>query len=432
MIVDEMSEQRKQWEGSDNDMHVNSRAKPTCTSYNSTHPKCQENASLPGLRFGLRLGADDLLNSKAMVVATKASRLFSVESEQVPSEAVCLFLATRAPNAGHMSVVDVVACTMIVAHRRTSQDIEDASLAFSLKVKNIACSIQNVQTMVLMGDERLSSAYAYLFRAVSERRPNKLVEEAMNRLLEIVKTDAMDVLLSSAWGIRSLAEGMMKHIQDCRLVGGESLQLLARAVIVLSCELHDLKLVTSAYIRTSILANHRATWKSALEMWDKPTSFLQFVGQKRHMREYGVPVDRKRSRTSSPVRLPSMECLLTREIRARVADVFASDPMLMRYTSTSISAGVTHLCVFSVINNDAVQAFVGGPDQDPDHMGCLVEVCLAAVLKTSPSSFHRGDILDLVVNTKGFDHSVLLARKFKPPSLVNSTFFSRVKPSTSI
>lgn len=428
MIVDEVSEQRRQWENNDSaDVHVNNNNSKQTTRPTGDHSKSIHSTSSTALALiqqrvaSVGAGGGDQLDRKALCIAKRAARMFSVESEQIPAEAVCLYTATRSPT-GHMSVVDVVACTMTVAHRRTAQDIEDVSLAFSIKVKNIACAIQGLQTTVLMGDATLASAYAYLFKNVGERRPNRLVDEAMSRFLEVAREDERAALSRASWGIRSLAEVMLKHIQDCRLVGGESLPLLARAIVVMSCELHGLMCTSADFIRSCILANHRATWKDALAAWKGGGGFDEVVAQKRRLREYGhVVKDQDEVEGEKPAEI-SQDCQVRRDVRARVTRMFEGDPNLGSYVESAVSAGVTHLCVSTVAKNETVRRRVQGPGGD-DQLCSLVHVCLALVMNVPPPT----DALALlVVGTRGCAHTVLTARRFKCPRLCNPGCFIRV------
>lgn len=419
MIVDELSEHRKQWESSESDTHVNRPARPVSTTYSSHSSdgrmlqrlNCSDTSPL------------DVMKKKAFTTAKRAACIFSVESDQIPSEAVCLFLATKLIGT-HMSQVDVVACTMIVAHRRTAQDIEDVALVFALKTKIIATAIQKIQSCVLLGDQALGGAYGYLFKTVGDRRTNKLIEEAMNNLLEIARPAEMSALLAGCWGVRSLAEEMLSHIYECRLIGGDSLQLLARAVIVMACELLGIPVTSSDFIRSCILVNHRATWKTALSRWTGRSSFEAVVTHKRHLKEYGatgpaLQCVKKQKCDTVPAAAQPSDVILRRCTRVRLHRLFASTDF-SQYARTSTSSGVTHLCIFTISQNSQLQHLT----QDNDQRLCdLLDVCLSAVRQTEfPTHVDRG-FVRLVVETPGFCQTSTTCRRFKTPCIPNVDCF---------
>lgn len=402
MIVDEMSEQRRQWDSGDDHQH---------------HATVAPAARLPRLHsICTQLGTDSL-SRRAYTIAKRAAQLFSIDTDQIPQEAACLYLATRHVSGGHVSTTDVVACTMIAAHRRTAQDLQDASLVFTLKSKQVMTSIERVQESVLMGSACLAAAYGYLFDMVGERRSAHLVKEALDHLLGLkqLSEGSRRTLLSSSWGIRSLADDMMKHVQDCRLIGGDSLAILARAMIVMSCELHmgHKEVPPTAFISTILLHTHRCTWGVALARWPGggQTAFNTHVLQKRRLREYGSI--RPQQRTMEISRCDTESVVNKRNTRAAVAVQFVNESRFRALLGTATAAGVTHVCVAMVSTNTTLQRYV---EQDPEGVATMMDVCLAAVLPLSPISIYIDPCISaLVRNTPGFEYAVCLARKFKAP-----------------
>lgn len=402
MIVDEMSEQRRQWDNGDDHQHQH-------------HTNGAPAAKLPRLHTTCVQRGTDSMSNRVFAIAKRAAQLFSIETDQIPHEAACLYIATR-HEGGHVSMADVVACTMIAAQRRTAQDLQDASLAFTLKSKQVMTTIERVQESVLMGDAHLASAYGYLFHTVGERRSGQLVKEALEHLVGVMLSEeSRRTLLSSSWGIRSLADDMMKHVQDCRLTGGDSLDILARAMVIISCELHlgQMEVPPKAFISTCLLHTHRCTWKVALARWPGggPSAFDMHVLQKRRLREYGsarpqlTHIDTSRCDTESVI--------TKRNTRAAVVFQFASESRFKALDGTSTATGVTHVCVAMVSNNPTLQRYI---EQDPEGIATMMDVCLAAVLPYSTISiFVDPCISSLITHTRGFEYAVCLARKFKSP-----------------
>lgn len=411
MIVDEMSEQRRQWDTDD-------QHKPKTSS-----------SLLPRLH-SKHGDTTDRVSKRAFPIAKRAAQLFSIETDQVPQEAACLYVATQKQSSGHVSKVDVVACTMIAAHRRTAQDLQDASLVFTLKTKHLMTAIERVQECVLMGDKSLASAYGYLFNMVGERRSVHLVKEALEHLLEVTQDDVVRGRISeSSWGIQSLADDMMKHVQECRLIGGISLEIFARALIIVSSELHvgqrNVPAPPKVFISACMLHLHRDTWDQAQARWPGggKLSFDKHVVEKQRLREYGSIKPRAVPGPCSGVQVhPTIQA--KRDTRARVACQFATEPRFHALAGTSIDAGVTHVCVVMVSNNAQLQHFV---NQHLDGVGTLMDVCLAAIQPlTQISVFVDPIIVSMVTNTPGFAHAISLARKFKAPiSNLDPSFMPR-------
>lgn len=402
MMIDERSELKKQWEVSETDQNIN---------------KHTSSSRLPGfLRIGTSVTPADAAYRRAFVIAQKAARLFSVETDQIPSEATFMYMATKKSETGHVCSVEVIACTMIAAHRRTAQDIQDASLAFKLKFKNISSAIEYVHVLVMHGDKTLGDTYGYLFNSVSDRRPAELVKEAIDHLLELTASDRRGELLASAWGIRSLAEDMMNHVLDSRLTGGGSLQLLARSMIVMAIELFDL-VATSGFISSCIMLIHRETWKVAAQMWPGGLkSLAQHVQRKRSMREYGCMSNKRTVHELTPKVQPvtSASILGKRHTREQVRQEFEADFVGRFYglDGTATAAGVTHLCIFTA-NDPAVRKFLDqDKDQDQERMRTLMDVCLAAVRGTAYPVEIEASIVSTVTGVVGFQREVMVARRF--------------------
>lgn len=431
MIIDEMSENRKQWENSESDTHANLNKHVTSSKTKHSGICVRRDSGDEQARKAKHV--------KAFSIAKRVACVFSVETDQIPSEAVCLYMATREETCTHVLMADVVACTLIVAHRRTSRDIEDVALALTVKQKSVTSAIECIQAKVLMGSKDIGAAYAYLFCNVGERRPNKLIAEAMDRLIEISSVDDRHSVFRSSWGVRSLAEDMMKHIHACRLIGGESLQLLARALVIMSCELYQLRVtVHASFIRGSLMVVHRATWAAALESWSTNLgSFEAHVSRKRSMREYGVnDIGSNRDGRTNLVHTESPHVhnafsenrarLLadSKDIRVKVSRLFASVSRFMQHKDSSISAGVTHLCIFTVLHNGAVRNFLISNPLDGVDM--LLDVCLAAVQNRQPECYVPHTLVSLITGTTGFSYTVRLSRNFKNPSLPQKGCFLRV------
>lgn len=422
MVTDERSEAKKQWENSECDGHAT----------------CQSSSKSTGLPLLPRSGApSDPAYKRAFTMAQKTARLFSVETDQIPAEATCMYMATRQSAASHCSSIRAIACTMIVAHRRTAQDIEDVTLAFALKFKNIATAIEDVQKVVHLGtDKTLAATYGYLFQNVADRRPAELVKEAMNHLLELAQSHAYRAQLSaSSWGIRALADVMMTHILDSKLTGGGSLQLMARAMIVMAGELHGLSLSSPQFVSACILAIHRSSWKAAALKWPGGVqAFDTYVVQKRRIKEYGSSIrsnsngngngdgkKRQRPVTAAGVTVEKAHITCKRKVRSQVTEQFATQARFATMAGTATAAGVTHLCVTSA-GNAAVCAFL---DRSADSVGTLVDVCLAAVKGAQYPGHIDKSILDMITGTAGFEKEVALAQGFRAVVMPKSCFIPR-------
>lgn len=413
MLVDERSELKRQWEGGENDQNIN---------------KCSSFCKLPGLmRISTSVAPVDAAHRRALAIAQKASRHFSIETDQIPSEATCMYMATcyKKSETCHVCGVEVIACTMIAAHRRTAQDIEDVSLAFRLKFKNVATAIEDVQKLV-MRDKAVADTYGYLFNSVSDRRPAELVKEAMNHLLEMTPGNKREELLDSTWGIRSLADDMMKHVLDSRLTGGGSLQLLARAMVVMACEFHGLT-TQSSYISNCILVIHRATWKASATMWPGGLqAFARHVKEKCNMREYGGTIKKKpvAARVEPAIKASLLGKRLTRR---HVQQEFEAD-FVSRFANlagTGTGAGVTHMCIVTAANSAAVRKFLE-TDTDTDageRTRILMDVCIAAVLGTPYPSQIDASTVSLITGTVGFEREVATSRRFHSVKLPRSGGF---------
>lgn len=389
MIVDEMSEQRKQWESNEADTNAN---KYTLTS--TPRPP--------------RPTAD----KRVLKVAKSASLLFSIESEQIPMEATSMYMATATSN--NIAKVRVIACTMITAHRRTARDIEDAALAFSLKAKSVARAIEAVQAQVLTGDKGLGDAFGYLFWTDGDRRTSHLVKDALDQLSACMPSSAVrGVLHPSSWGIRVLADDMMRHIQDCRLIGGNSLDILARALVVMACQFLQVEVETVDYISTAMMQTHRATWALAVTRWPGgPSVFAQHVARKFRLSPGWSVADQTGAidvRSCSIIRCK-------RETRALVASELKIVGCVTP-PGTALTAGMTHLCVVLVARDERLQSFVSASGIRP-----LMDVCLSAIQRTTQDEANRS-LIALVEAVEGYQNELHLARQFKRPLPNDSVCF---------
>lgn len=387
MIVDEMSEQRKQWENNESDTHAN------------------KFGGQPIMTRPPRPTAD----TRVLKVAKSASSLFSIETDQIPQEATSMYMATAAN--GHISKVRVIACTMITAHRRTARDIQDVALAFSLKPKSVSGAIEAIQALVLTGDKHLGEAFGYLFWTGGERRTSLMVKEALDQLTGCCRTGERQLRERDIWGIRALADDMMKHIQDCRMIGGDSLEILARALILMACELMGLSTTAPAdYISSCMMNTHRATWRAALRRWPTgPVAFDAHVARRVRLNGGGP-----RS-AANPVDMATDGVIQGKRLtRSQVSTAFGQD----RYRTlrgTSVAAGVTHMCVSLVSRDVGLKAFVTTHGID-----CLIEVCLAAVRRTRASNT---GLVTLVEAVAGFQYELSVARNFRQPIANSSACF---------
>lgn len=390
MVVDEMSDQRKQWEHSEADMNT------------AVHADRQHSfAVAPRCGRPPRPTAD----KRVLKVAKKASHTFSIDTDHIPLEATSLYMATTPTTCQHhISKARVIACTMIVAHRRTLQDIQDVAMAFTLKPKSVSCEIEAVQARVRLGEKSLGDNYGYLFRFIGERRSSLLVKEALDQLVYCMQGRASrQAFEGPAWGVRSLADDMMQHVQDRRLIGGDSLEILARALIVVSCELYGLPVspIPADFISAAMLQSHRATWRAAVPLW--PAShgtreFEQHVATKLRLvrgRDSFVPALAPPSKLTQSKRVT--RSLATELLRGR------------GLANTSISAGATHLCVVAAAGTPSVQAHVAAHGVGP-----LLDVCLALVGRTPlPHAF--SGLGALVQGGAGHRRELEIAQKFQTP-----------------
>lgn len=420
MIVDETSEQRKQWENSENDTHANKYVKGGGGA---------TQASTKALLFASR-PPRPTADRRVLEVAKRASGLFSIESDQIPLEATSLYMAT-ATSSSSISQVRVVACAMIVAQRRSAQDILDVALTFKLKQKNVSGAIEAVQAAVRTGHESLGHDYGYLFQSVGDRRTSQLVKEALDHLVlslsAVHPSHTRQALLRPAWGIRSLADDMMNHVQDCRLIGGDSLQILARVLVVLSCELLGLSVapVPPDFVSNTMLQHHRGTWRDAVVRWaaEKGGEFDLLVARKRRTTCSAPAVPVPVPARHDPPGPGSVLAQCKRATRSSVAAQFGVNSSFQRYVGTGVAAGVTHLCVVLVAGNADIKASVTA-----NGVSSLMAVCLAAVTRTELDLRSLYDLRSLVENTQGYPRELALAQNFRttlPTSSASSCFMPR-------
>lgn len=394
MIVDETSDQRKQWEHSEADTHAN---------------KYVPSARPP------RPTAD----KRVLGIAKKASYTFSIDTDQVPLEATSLYMATALPASRHISKARVMACTMIVAHRRTAQDIQDAALAFSLKAKTVSSEIEAVQARVRLGDKSLGDFYGYLFHSVGERRTSLLVKDALDQLMYSMQSgETRQALLKPAWGIRSLSDDMMKHIQECRMIGGDSLEILARALVVMACELHGLLVspIPSDFISPTMMQSHRNTWRAALPLWGAShgsTAFEAHVAKKRSLLAH-------RDVLCPPAVLVSPVTQCKRETRELVAEQFRG--RLETLSGTAAATGATHLCVVAVSCCSLLKGHVTSKG-----IADLLDICLTMVQRAPPPLplVDAYGLVPLLEAISGYRRELLIARNFKTPIPTGACFIPR-------
>lgn len=414
MIVDERSEQKKQWESSESDGHASKYPVASNTIFQNT---IHAASKVPGLRSTAHALPADTAYKKATTIAQKTSHVFSVETDQIPLEAASMYMAVREATTGKVCVVEVIACTMVAARRRTAQDIEDVALAFSMKPKTIASAIESVEDSVLMGDKAVGDAYGYLFTPDEDRGPCALIKEAVAHLLETtLDKDLRLKLIASSWGIRLLAEDMITHVLKCRLTGGESLQLLARAMVVKSCELHLFRITAGDYISNCVMCNHCATWDVALAKWPGgQTAFDSLVAHKRQLREYGTMINKKRPRPLTEISRhgSSAGLVSSKTLRLRIRGVFATPGRFRAFSGTSVAAGVTHLCI-TCASNSGVRAYLDGEEEGKlDRVMSLMDVCMADVRCTAYPAGMDSSIITMIKETVGYARVVVTARGFK-------------------
>ncbi|MEW5315170.1 MAG: hypothetical protein WDW38_006616 [Sanguina aurantia] len=446
MVMDDWVERRVYDDKSSG--HSNTHVKPftsvrTYSSFANDHPSVLTRSLRQEFT---RQTPAQRTSSTALDHARTACQALGLESDDLPTNAVSFFLATRERPAqgpgeekpgqcqGPVGRRQVAACTMVLTRRLSRVDIDVLCDLMGLESKTLSDAIEEL-VVKIHTTPKLHAKFGLLVQRPASTRFTTLIKQASEALLshlgsEQEKEDFCDHM----WGVKALAQDMLLHLQFCKVIGGNGLTDLARSILFLACQHHQLRLPPTApksFISKALFSTHAKVWNGVVGRWLN-SGFQAHVERTKRMRECG-------SRWSLPLQPPAAAPVATagtggskptllsvmRHTRALASQKIRSDPRYIKVLGTGTESGVVHLCVWVASHNSVIAAFMdvgGGDDAAPvayERVGVLLEVCMSAVSKEGgiPDGLGPAHIVSSILATRNFWTEVGTARKFHTQTL---------------